>query len=158
VYSVIIRANDGTTFVKLPNEGGADEVWFDNPTTTSNSSSSFHYFLAEGGCTSNCGRNSHQGINRLGIIDLISVLGTETSDTFPGGQDVFIGFSGSTTRRAHSVAAWSGELANSSVDLPAVGGTPGPFSSTLCGNFAAQGCIGMLAVTPIPNGNVELGE
>jgi hypothetical protein len=103
VYSVIIRANDGTTFVKLPNEGGADEVWFDNPTTTSNSSSSFHYFLAEGGCTSNCGRNSHQGINRLGIIDLISVLGTETSDTFPGGQDVFIGFSGSTTRRAHSV-------------------------------------------------------
>jgi hypothetical protein len=144
--SLIINAL-GAPLRKLVNEGGADQVWFEPV--------SRHFFIAEGGCTSNCGPNK-QGIEQLGIFDDLGKIPSDPSSA--GGQDVFLGFQGSTTRRAHSVAAWSGTLGNlgdftiAFVPVPAFGGTPLPFESPLCGPFLAQGCIGMLVVSPIPTG------
>jgi hypothetical protein len=151
----------GDILKTLVNEGGADQVWFEPV--------SHHFFLAEGGCTSNCGLNK-QGIEQLGIFDGAIVASrpqANSGDTFPGGQDVFIGFAGNTTRRAHSVAAWSGTLGAlgnftiAFVPVPAAGGGTGgtaSFSSTLCNQFSAQGCIGMLAVSPTPDPLVEAEE
>jgi hypothetical protein len=156
--SVIISAATGATLTGLFNEGGADQAWWDP--------ASIMWFIAEGGCTSNCGLNK-QGIEQLGIIDVNSVLGSKVSDPFNGGQDVFIGFAGNTTRRAHSVAAWSGTLGAlgsftiAFVPVPATGGGTGgtaSFSSTLCNQFSAQGCIGMLAVSPTPSISDEVSE
>jgi hypothetical protein len=157
--SVIINSITGATTARLPNEGGADEVWWEP--------GSFMWFIAEGGCTSNCGLNK-QGIEQLGIIDIASVAkNTEVSDPFNGGQDVFIGFAGNTTRRAHSVAAWSGTLGTlgpftiAFVPVPATGGSTGGtagFSSTLCNQFSAQGCVGMIATPSIPGFIEELTE
>jgi hypothetical protein len=152
--SVVIAGDDGDLIARLVNEGGADQVFWQPQ--------SKHFFLAEGGCTSNCGLNK-QGIEQLGIFDGVVLEG----DTFPGGQDVFVGFAGNTTRRAHSVAAWSGTLGTlgdftiAFVPVPATGGATGGtagFSSTLCNQFSAQGCIGMLAVSPTPDLTVEASE
>ena len=157
--SVIIRTDNGGTTARLPNEGGADEVWWEP--------GSFMWFIAEGGCTSNCGLNK-QGIEQLGVIDIASIVfDQKVSDPFNGGQDVFVGFAGNTTRRAHSVAAWSGTLGAlgsftiAFVPVPATGGGTGgtaSFSSTLCNQFSAQGCIGMLATPSIPTFSEESTE
>jgi hypothetical protein len=145
----VIAAIDGSTYSTLSvlvNQGGADEVWFEPV--------SRHFFIAQGGCTAGCGSPSpfgpHQGIQQLGIFDT-----SGSNDALAGGQDVFVAFAGSTSRRAHSVAAWSGTLGAlgtftiAFVPVPATGGGSAPFSSNLCFSTGpAQGCIGMLAVTP----------
>jgi hypothetical protein len=159
---VTISGNNASIVRHLTNQGRADEVWFEPI--------SRHFFLAEGRCSSNCGSAANnvnppsngQGLQSLGIID--STV-TDPSDPFFNGQNVFVAFQGSTTRSAHSVAAWSGTLQGLNpaqdftiafVPVPATGGaspaTAAPFSSTLCASFATSGCIGMIAVSPMITG------
>jgi hypothetical protein len=157
--SVIIFGDDGDTFRVLVDQGSADEAWFEPV--------SRHFFIAEGRCSADCGSatnnvspaSNKQGIQTLGIIDSTTL---DINDPFFGGQNVFLAFQGSTTRNTHSVAAWSGALGAlgnftiAFVPIPASGGaspaTAAPFSSTMCGAFATTGCIGMVAVSPIPGG------
>jgi hypothetical protein len=127
--SVIINANTGAITNLLADFGGSDEVWFEP--------GSGHYFLANG---------SHLPSEMLGIVD---------SSPVEENQNIFVGFAGSTTRRAHSVAAWSGgisgigDLTVALLPVPAVGGTPAPFSSTLCDDAAAAGCIAVFTTNSI---------
>ncbi len=119
----------GTPFQVLDNQGGSDEVWFEPQ--------SGNYFLANG---------SAIPAQQLGIA---------SSTLLPPLQNAFVGFSGSTTRRSHSVAGWSGVMAGvnggqrfSLALLPVaqVGGTPAPFSSTLCEpGSASTGCIALFS-------------
>jgi hypothetical protein len=157
--SLIIDTNGGIVR-QLTGQGSADEVWFEPI--------SRHFFLAEGRCSANCGsgvsntspNTNNQGIQTLGIVD--STAGNPT-DPFFNGQNVFTAFQGSTTRNAHSVAAWSGTLSGLAqtftiafMPIPASGGaspaTAAPFSSTLCAAFATSGCVGMIAVSPMITG------
>jgi hypothetical protein len=158
--SVIILGDDGDIFRHLSNQGAADEVWFEPM--------SHHFFLAEGRCSADCGSagsggnvsppSNKQGLQTLGIFDSAATNPAGNDPLFDG-QNVFIAFQGSTTRNAHSVAAWSGALGTlgnftiAFMPIPATGGATGgaaPYSSTVCGPIATTGCIGMLAVTPIP--------
>jgi hypothetical protein len=127
----------GITHV-LQGQGGADQVWFD-PVAN-------HYSIAMG--TTTDGQAQQLGIDDAGPPAAID-------------QNIFIGFPGGTTRRSHSVAAWSGSPLTlgptSVVFLPVSaigGGTPG-FSSPVCGSMAAQGCIGVFGTAPIPNPDVD---
>jgi len=130
--SVTISATGGGVTGTLLGQGGSDEVWFE---PVSN-----NYFLANG---------SLLPAQQLGITDALTNAQV---------QNIFVGFTGGTTRRSHSVAAWSGSplgLGNSitAAILPvsATGGTPlPPFSSTLCGGAAAQGCLAFFGAIPIP--------
>ena len=141
--SVTINKNVGggmaTITGVLQGAGGADQVWFD-PVAN-------HYSIAEG--TTTDGFAQLLGITDAGPPPVID-------------QSIQIGFPGGTTRRSHSVAAWSGSPLGlpptSVVFLPisATGGSttvpPGPgFQSTVCGAMAAQGCIAVFGTTPIPN-------
>jgi len=139
--SVIINDMTGGIVAPLSDQGGADEVWFD-------AIAGQHYFLALG---------SLLPAEELSIVDAVA----RQLD-----QDIFVGLPGGTTRRSHSVAAWSGSplgLGNSvtAAILPvsATGGTPlPPFSSTLCGGAAAQGCIAFFGAIPIPADVIENTE
>ena len=141
--SVTINKNVGggmaTITGVLQGAGGADQVWFD-PVAN-------HYSIAEGTTTDGFAQ-------QLGIVDAGPPPVID--------QQIQIGFPGGTTRRSHSVAAWSGTPLGlpptSVVFLPisATGGSttvpPGPgFQSTVCGAMAAQGCIAVFGTTPIPN-------
>jgi hypothetical protein len=143
--SIIIKANGDTAQV-LRGAGGADQGWFDP--------GSGHYFIAQGQLAN--------GTAQLGIFDAFA---TQSNNPDPPNQDfgvigqsVFLAFRGSTTLNAHSVAAFSGTVAGlpstwtiAFVPIPAVSGTPAPFSSTMCvGAFTtpARGCIGLVATTP----------
>jgi hypothetical protein len=158
--SVIITGDDGDLVAVLTDQGAADEVWWEP--------GSHHFFLAEGRCSADCGPGAamppplgdKQGLQTLGIIDSPIADGA-LNDPFFGGQNVFVAFQGNTTRNAHSVAAWSGALGGlgnfviAFVPVPATGGAPAGsgtagYSSTLCNQFSAQGCIAMISVSPIP--------
>jgi hypothetical protein len=122
----------------LQGQGGADQVWFD-PIAN-------HYSIAQG--TTTDGFPQQLGIVDAGPPPVID-------------QQIQIGFPGGTTRRSHSVAAWSGSPVGlgptSIVFLPVSatgGGTPG-FSSTVCGAMAAQGCIAVFGTAPIPNPDAD---
>jgi hypothetical protein len=128
----------GCIVTTLQGQGGADQVWFD-PVAN-------HYSIAMG--TTTDGQAQQLGIDDAGPPAVID-------------QNIFIGFPGGTTRRSHSVAAWSGSPIGlgptSVVFLPVSatgGGTPG-FSSPVCGSMAAQGCIGVFGTAPIPNPDVD---
>ena len=132
--SVTIDDNTGDITATLAGQGGADQVWFD-PVSS-------HYYIAGG---------SLLPAQALGITDAV----THEQD-----QNIFVGFTGSTTRRSHSVAGWSGtpvglgsSVAGIFLPVSAVGGaTPPavPFSSTLCGAQAAMGCVAVFGALPIP--------
>jgi hypothetical protein len=129
--SVVVFAGDPSIIqTTLLGQGGADEVWFD-PTA-------IHYFITGG---------SLLPAQTFGITD----AGTNTQD-----QNIFIGFTGATTRRSHSTASWSGAGLGSTVTAAFVpvsatgGSTTAPFTSTVCGSSAAQGCIAVFATVPIP--------
>jgi hypothetical protein len=143
--SLIINAN-GTTAQVLRGAGGSDQVWSDKQ--------SDHYFIASGQLAN--------GTAQLGIYDAFA---TQSNNPDPPNQDfgvigssVFLAFRGSTAFNVHSVAAFSGTVAGlpstwtlAFVPIPAVGGTPAPFSSTMCvGAFTtpARGCIGIVATSP----------
>jgi hypothetical protein len=132
--SVTIDNELGCCTAVLAGQGGADEVWFD-PVAA-------HYFLALGG--SNPTNSPSQF---LGITDAF----THNID-----QNIFLGFTGGTTRRAHSTASWSGAGLGSTVTaafvpIPQNGGTPTPpFNSTVCGSSATQGCIAVFGAIPVP--------
>jgi hypothetical protein len=129
--SVVLRIGGGSTV--LSGQGGSDEVWFDAAST--------RYFLANG---------SLLPAQQLGIND--------AANNVPD-VNLFVGFTNGTTRRSHSVAAWSGSppglgVAGAFGILPisATGGTPAPgFQSTLCGGMAASGCIAIFGASPIPS-------
>jgi hypothetical protein len=114
-------------------QGGSDEVWFE-------SIAGQHYFVTGGSAVPN---------QNFGITDAL----TRTQDT-----NFFVGFTGNTTRRAHSVAGWSGSppgFGSSAtlafVPIPATGGDPVmPFTSMVCGAQAAMGCIAVIGAVPIP--------
>jgi len=113
----------------FPDAGGADQVWY-QPST--------NHFSVTGG--------SKLPTEQFTLIDGISG---------PIDQTLFVGFIGSTTRRAHSVATWFGAaqplapfLELVILPIPAVGGTPAPFSSTFCGNDAAKGCVAYFGAVP----------
>jgi hypothetical protein len=149
----IINAEFGNPVLNgvLFDQGGNDEVWFEPK--------SGHYFLAEG---------SHLPAEQVGVVD--SLLGDAPSFQMPqidpqslnheqlvqfpdstgnpvNQQAIFIGFAGSTTRRAHSVAGWAGTVSGLGAitlimaPIPAVGGTPAAFSSVLCDPIETSGCI-----------------
>jgi hypothetical protein len=129
---IVEGANPSNVLHTFPGLGGNDEVWFD--------SASGHGFLAGG---------SHLPTEQLGILDIGPPEGINDQGTEPD-QTIFVGFVGSTARRAHSVAAFHGVLPGSGLaqsltigilPVPAVGGTPAPASSTLCGDNAAAGCV-----------------
>jgi hypothetical protein len=131
----------GPITATLQGQGGADQVWFD-PIAN-------HYSIAQGTTTDGFPQ-------QLGIVDAGTGEGDAVID-----QQIQIGFPGGTTRRSHSVAAWSGSPLGlpptSVVFLPVSatgGGTPG-FSSTVCGAMAAQGCIAVFGTTPIPNPDAD---
>jgi hypothetical protein len=115
----------------LQGQGGADQVWFENIQGQ-------HYFITGG---------SFLPAQNFGITDAVN----RKQD-----QNIFIGFTGGTTRRAHSTAGWSGNIAGTSatiafVPIPQNGGTPTPpFSSSICGADGGQGCIAVFGVAPIP--------
>jgi hypothetical protein len=127
--SVIVSATTPNVVLNtLTDLGGADQVWFD--------SASGHFFVTGG---------SHLPFEQLAIVDSAPVSNDVQGPGFQE-QTLPVGFIGSTTRRTHSVAAWSGTLAGlpltiAFMPIPAVGGTPAPFSSTICGNDAAKGCV-----------------
>jgi hypothetical protein len=153
--SVIIDPTDaGQITTVLHDQGGADQVWFEP--------GSGHYFLAAGG---------HLPSGQLGIVDATTVAGPtvdlqalnkeqlgqfSTSTGNPVNQQaIFIGFVGSTTRRIHSVAAWSGNipgvgnLTAAFVPVPANGGTPVQASSIICNPIPTQGCIAIFTSNQI---------
>jgi hypothetical protein len=136
VDTVIINQNCGAACVieqVLFGQGGGDEVWFESIIGQ-------HYFITGG---------SLVPAQNFGITDAV----TRTQD-----QNIFVGFTGATTRRAHSTAGWSGSpigLGTSAtlalLPIPPIGGDPvAPFVSTLCGSDAAQGCIAVIGAVPIP--------
>ena len=132
--SVTIDNEMGCCTAVLSGQGGSDEVWFD-PLAA-------HYFLANGGSNP-----TNSPTQFLGITDAFS----HNID-----QNLFLAFTGGTTRRAHSTASWSGAGLGSTVTaafvpIPQNGGTPTPpFNSTVCGSSALQGCIGVFGAVPIP--------
>jgi hypothetical protein len=132
--SVVISNSFGCCVAALVGQGGSDEVWFD-PLAK-------HYFLANGGSNP-----TNSPTQTLGITDATS----NAQD-----QNIFLAFTGGTTRRTHSTASWSGAGLGSTVTaafvpIPPVGGTPTPpFNSTVCGSSALQGCIGVFGTVPIP--------
>jgi hypothetical protein len=132
--TIIVNHNPPHTVVTvLFGQGGADEVWFENIAGQ-------HYFITGGMLLP---------AQNFGIAD--AVFRKED-------QNIFVGFTGGTTRRAHSTAGWSGSPpgAGTSVTLaflpiPQNGGTPTPpFSSSLCGSDGGQGCIAVFGAVPIP--------
>jgi hypothetical protein len=129
--SAIVSAfNPSVIHAVLLGQGGADQVWFD-PLAA-------HYFITGG---------SLLPTQSYGITDAFS----HQQD-----QNIFIGTTGATTRRAHSTATWSGAGLGSTVTaafvpVPATGGsTTAPFTSTVCGFSATQGCIAVFGAVPIP--------
>jgi hypothetical protein len=139
----IINADNGANIQILSDLGGADEVWIEPV--------SGHYYLAGG---------SHLPSEQVGVVDS-NTEGTGEIDQQPvqgqpqalTQQAIFIGFIGNTTRRAHSVAGWSGTvnpapgaLMLAMVPIPAIGPAvtgPGmaPFSSVICDPIETSGCI-----------------
>jgi hypothetical protein len=127
--------------------GGADQVWFE-PTSK-------HAFITGG---------SKLPFMQLAIIDSTLGLNDPQGPDFQQ-QTLPVGFIGSTTRRAHSVAAWNGTLAGlggvnvprtiAFLPIPAVGGTPAPMSSTICGADAAKGCV---AFFTLPNSGLDVDD
>jgi hypothetical protein len=126
----IISAVDGSPIETLADQGGNDQVWFEP--------GSGHYFMAQG----------QNFPAQMGVIDSAPI----TID-----QDVFIGFAGSTTRRNHSVAAWSGNingpLTVAFLPIPQVGGTsptaPAAWSTIVCHPIELQGCIAVFSTNSI---------
>jgi hypothetical protein len=127
---VVFAGNPSIIQTTLLGQGGADQVWFD-PIAV-------HYFITGG---------SLLPAQTFGITD----AGTNTQD-----QNIFIGFTGATTRRSHSTASWSGSGLGSTVTAAFVpvsatgGSTTAPFTSTVCGASALQGCIAVFGTVPIP--------
>jgi hypothetical protein len=136
--SVIINDFNGLVNTVLVGQGGADQVSFDDI-------GGQHYFLPNGALLP---------AQSLGITD----ARTRTID-----QNIFVGFTGGTTRRVHSLAGWSGSpigLGTSVtaviMPVPQVGGTPlPPFTSSLCGADALAGCITFFGTIPIPTNASE---
>jgi hypothetical protein len=129
--SVIVSGtNPSIVLAELVGQGGADEVWFD-PLAQ-------HYFITGG---------SLLPAQTFGITDAATGLQD---------QNIFIGLTGATTRRSHSTASWSGSGLGSTVTAAFVpvsatgGSTTAPFSSTVCGSSATQGCIAVFGTVPIP--------
>jgi hypothetical protein len=142
--AAIIDATTGMITTVLNDLGGDDEVWFEPV--------SQQYFLAGG---------SHLPTQQLGIVDAgpppevdpqAIPQGTQltqfpTSTGNPVNQQaIFVGFTGTTTRRSHSTAAWSGNISGSNatvafLPVAANGGTPVPSSSVLCDPAFTHGCI-----------------
>jgi hypothetical protein len=127
---IVFKTNPSVIAATLLGQGGADEVWFD-PLAV-------HYFITGG---------SLLPAQTFGITDAL----TAQQD-----QNIFIGFTGATTRRSHSTASWSGSGLGSTVTAAFVpvsatgGSTTAPFSSTVCGSSATQGCIAVFGTVPIP--------
>jgi hypothetical protein len=125
----------------LAGQGGADEVWFEDIAGQ-------HYFITGG---------SLLPAQNFGITD---------ANAREIDQNILIGFTGGTTRRAHSTAAWSGSpvglgtsVTAAFVPIPQNGGTPlPPFSSSLCGSDSGQGCIAVFGAIPIPTNTAENAE
>jgi hypothetical protein len=81
--------------------GGNDQVWFD--------SASGHGFLAEGSlkvCLSQC-QTSPPTLGGVGSAQQLGIIDFNQTEGGPD-QAIFVGTAGSTARRSHSVAAWSG--------------------------------------------------
>jgi hypothetical protein len=135
--SVIISDLNGATLATLAGQGGADQVWFEDIAGQ-------HYFLPNGNLLP---------LQQLGITD----ARTRVQD-----QNISVGFTGATTRRVHSLAAWSGSPVGLGTSVTAVwmpvpqngGGTPG-FSSPLCGSDVLLGCIAVFGAIPIPTNTAE---
>jgi hypothetical protein len=127
---VVFAGNPSAIAATFVGQGGADQVWMDQVTN--------HYFVTGGSLL------PAQAYN-------INDANTNTQD-----QNIFIGFTGATTRRAHSTATWSGFGLGSTVTaaflpVPATGGSAtAPFSSTVCGFSATQGCIAVFGAVPAP--------
>ena len=146
--AAIINANTGAITTLLEDQGGADEVWFDPV--------SQQYFIAAG---------SHIPTQQLGIVDAgpppevdlqavpqgTQLVQFSTSTGNPANQQaIFVGFTGTTTRRSHSVAAISTNIngVNTTIaflPVAANGGTPVPSSSVLCNPAFTAGCIAIFA-------------
>jgi hypothetical protein len=129
--SVVVFAFDPSLIqTTLGGQGGADQVWFDPV--------ALHYFITGGSLL------PAQSFN-------ITDAGSNVQD-----QNIFIGFTGATTRRSHSTASWSGAGLGSTVTAAVVpvsatgGSATAPFTSTVCGSSAAQGCIAVFGTIPIP--------
>jgi hypothetical protein len=129
--TVIVNQNSIGIVQVLFGQGGSDEVWFENIAGQ-------HYFITGG---------SQVPAQNFGITDAVIRK-----------QDInfFVGFTGGTTRRSHSVAGWSGPVGGTTATLAFLpvsqnGGTPlPPFSSNLCGADGGQGCIAVIGAVPIP--------
>jgi hypothetical protein len=127
---VVFAGNPSVIAADLVGQGGADQVWMDQVT--------LHYFVTGGSLL------PAQAYN-------INDANTNQLD-----QNIFIGFTGATTRRAHSTATWSGFGLGSTVTaafipIPATGGSATmPFTSTVCGSSATQGCIAVFGAVPAP--------
>ena len=111
--------------------GGADQVWFEPV--------SKHAFITGG---------SRLPFEQLAIVDATLGINDPQMPADFQQQTIPVGFIGSTTRRAHSVAAWNGAISAlggartiAFLPIPQVGGTPAPFSSVICGADAAKGCV-----------------
>src|SRR5262249_28898375 len=127
--------NQDTAF--FPDLGGADQVWTDRfPPFASQ-----HVFVTGG---------SHLPQEQLSVLDSLTAS-NDPQGPAASQHTIFVGFIGATARRAHSVAAWNGVLANIAMTMamlpvPATGGSAiAPFSSTLCGANAAKGCVAFFA-------------
>jgi hypothetical protein len=132
--------NVNTAF--FPDLGGADQVWVDSRGPIP----SQHVFVTGG---------SHLPQEQLSVLDSLTASidpQNPNPDVFSQ-QTIFVGFIGVTTRTAHSTAAWNGVLAGipmtmAMLPVPATGGSAiAGFSSTLCGDAAASGCVAFFAAT-----------
>ena len=122
--TVIINENSGAIIARLKNEGGSDEVWFNE--------GDGHYFLGE---TGNCGTCAPGSFARLGVVDAVNHHADQSIPTVDGNAG-----------RAGSVAA---DPHTNKVFLPARADGVSTICSSISGKPAdnARGCIAVLTTT-----------
>jgi hypothetical protein len=116
--TVIINENSGAIIARLKNEGGSDEVWFNE--------GDGHYFLGE---TGNCGACAPGSFAKLGVVDAVNHHADQSIPTVDGNAG-----------RAGSVAA---DPHTNTVFLPARADGVSTICSSISGKPAdnARGCI-----------------
>jgi hypothetical protein len=116
--TVIINENSGAIIARLKNEGGSDEVWFNE--------GDGHYFLGE---TGNCGACAPGSFAKLGVVDAVNHHADQSIPTVDGNAG-----------RAGSVAA---DPHTNKVFLPARADGVSTICSSISGKPAdnARGCI-----------------
>ena len=123
--SVIINTQSGTVIATLPNEGGADEVWFNEGDS--------QYFLA----------NSAPGYSNSQLLGVVDAWSHQTDPSVVTG--IKSGVNGVPRGGNHSVAA-DPVLNQVYVPIASTSNLPGT-SSAVCGAGNVNGCIAVFTAT-----------